>query len=961
MGASGHQGRFQLLLRGTTSTYQRTVVDDAPGAAPGGNVSTGRRPVTETGRREGHGLSGKRGVLLDVFPGDKSGWNIQAYTKPEKVQQLHAQRAFPHGDAKIHTANTAARRLHVLLGSEGRIPSHSNPPEASEIPQVCFRGALGSDRSIPVDCSSLWPHSLSQGLYQDPGARDKVPSPEFTSGEPLSRRPSWRGQVTGTLHAEPRPDDGHSLGARIYPKPQEVLVGAFSRSLSSGRRHLHSLRESLRTPRESCGDISPCKSPPRTGELDSAKRHVVHRQVDGLPGHADVLHVSRASTVSAISETVQKPPRSTLEEDCDRRELDPVSPILDAGEERVPRQVVPSSAFSSCSDDRRIVDALRGVVQAAHTLGSLVNARADAPHKCPRDANSAPGPYSFPSFDLPRGDLGPIRQCHSSGISTALWGNEMPPARCPGPDHCTVVHGQGNDIECSPRLGGGQSSSGRAVPTRTNPVEGLHEISGVGVGPDGCQLPFQTLGDPTSGPVCDVTKQQTATVLHSPSGSSVVEQGSADDAVGQQPLLPLSSRFADHEISSEDQTGGGGSDNDTSLVAEQRLVPLGSRDAGGSPDPSPTSGGSPNGDGGRIPPFPAEPPLSCLETQREDLQAEGVSEAAAETIGGALRGSSRRLYLQKWKIFVSWCQGRDIHPLHCPPSLVVEYFEHLKREGKVKYNTALTHASALSTCLPPTELGPIGAHPLVCKWLKGFKAANPPRRLLVPPWDLNVVLAALREAPYEPLKKASLKALTFKTLFLVAITSARRVSELQALCAVHPFLILNPKSVKLLINPTFCPKTTTEVALRGLIELTQFPAKIRSDMDKEWHKNCPVRAVRCYLERTADIRVDNQLFVGHGPPRKGKAVSKQTLAKWLSVVIKDAYIHMGRDPPVKANAHTTRGIACSWAELARADLTAICEAATWTTGQMFAKHYRLDFAGSSFGTTVLEAGSHTST
>ena len=72
---------------------------------------------------------------------------------------------------------------------------------------------------------------------------------------------------------------------------------------------------------------------------------------------------------------------------------------------------------------------------------------------------------------------------------------------------------------------------------------------------------------------------------------------------------------------------------------------------------------------------------------------------------------------------------------------------------------------------------------------------NPPRRNLVPSWDLAIVLAALREYPYEPLEDAPLQHLTLKAIFLLAITSVRRVSELQALCAQPPFVLVNPRSI----------------------------------------------------------------------------------------------------------------------------------------------------------------------
>ena len=51
----------------------------------------------------------------------------------------------------------------------------------------------------------------------------------------------------------------------------------------------------------------------------------------------------------------------------------------------------------------------------------------------------------------------------------------------------------------------------------------------------------------------------------------------------------------------------------------------------------------------------------------------------------------------------------------------------------------------------------------------------------LPQWDLGIVLQALSKPPYEPLREASLKHLTLKTVFLLTMASGGRRSELQAL------------------------------------------------------------------------------------------------------------------------------------------------------------------------------------
>ena len=389
------------------------------------------------------------------------------------------------------------------------------------------------------------------------------------------------------------------------------------------------------------------------------------------------------------------------------------------------------------------------------------------------------------------------------------------------------------------------------------------------------------------------------------------------------------------------------------MVADQGMVSPGPGDAGGSPHSVAVEARVAHEPRGRIPPFPKESPASRLETQRESLEAEGLSAAAAATIGQGLRQSTKNQYNRKWSYFVRWCKGRNLHPLHCSVREILDYLENLAAAG-LKFNTIALHVSALSACLPLLDRNPVGTAPLVTKWLRGFKAKNPPRRLIVPPWDLTVVLAALREPPFEPLRDIDEKYLSYKIAFLLAVTSARRVSELQALCSERPYVTQNPWSAILRINPAFCPKTASESALKGTLQFQCFPSKVKNAQDHELRKLCPVRAIKIYLERSARYRKDKQFLVAFGKRSRGQAVSKQTISRWVSETIRLSYEKMGRDPPVHTNVHSTRGVAASWAEIAQAGLPAICEAGTWSSSQTFARFYRLDFAGTNVANRILE-------
>ena len=54
----------------------------------------------------------------------------------------------------------------------------------------------------------------------------------------------------------------------------------------------------------------------------------------------------------------------------------------------------------------------------------------------------------------------------------------------------------------------------------------------------------------------------------------------------------------------------------------------------------------------------------------------------------------------------------------------------------LKHSTILSHISALSSCMNKVDGVLVGCHPLVARWVLGDRAQNPPRRSLIPRWNL---------------------------------------------------------------------------------------------------------------------------------------------------------------------------------------------------------------------------------
>ncbi len=100
----------------------------------------------------------------------------------------------------------------------------------------------------------------------------------------------------------------------------------------------------------------------------------------------------------------------------------------------------------------------------------------------------------------------------------------------------------------------------------------------------------------------------------------------------------------------------------------------------------------------------------------------------------------------------------------------------------------------------------LGKHDLIVRFLKG--AMNPSRPPLVPSWDLSIVLAGLQRGPFEPLDSVELKVLSLKTALLTALTSIKRVGDLQAFSVSEECLVFGPvySHVVLRPRPGYVPK-----------------------------------------------------------------------------------------------------------------------------------------------------------
>ena len=232
---------------------------------------------------------------------------------------------------------------------------------------------------------------------------------------------------------------------------------------------------------------------------------------------------------------------------------------------------------------------------------------------------------------------------------------------------------------------------------------------------------------------------------------------------------------------------------------------------------------------------------------------------------------------------------------------------------------------------------------MISELVRGFELKRPVSRSLTPKWDLACVLWSLTKTPYEPLEQASLTFLTWKTVFLLTLASAKRRSEIHALSVEDGHIRFNAAdgSVTLLCQSGFLAKTQLPSVAPTAFTI---PSLARTcGQDDPDRLLCPVRALRFYLSRVKSLRGRRKrLFI---PVKGGGDVSAASISRWIASTVRQAYSSLSeRDIPLfKVKAHELRALSSSWAYVNHAPLEDILQATFWRNPTTFSSFYLRSF------------------
>ena len=329
--------------------------------------------------------------------------------------------------------------------------------------------------------------------------------------------------------------------------------------------------------------------------------------------------------------------------------------------------------------------------------------------------------------------------------------------------------------------------------------------------------------------------------------------------------------------------------------------------------------------------------IICMEVVQQQYTEKGFSQEAAEAISASRRPSTHAVYNARIRAFNGWCDERGISPRTAPVKVVADFLLYLHRSKGFKIATITGYRSAIASIHSQGQ--DIGCNRDLSRLLKGLFNLKPEVRSMVPNWNLPLVLLQLIKQPFEPLEESSLKWLTLKTVFLVAVASASRVSELHALSVEANHMRWERGGVRLLPNLQFLAKNQRLSRPWEPIFIPKFSAFAT---EREDLLLCPYRALKTYVDKTQSRRGDKtQLFLTYQPGRCVPA-SKDSIARWIVTVVKACYESAGDQDITLARAHDTRRLSTSWALFSGAPVSDILKAAHWAQETTFTSFYLKD-------------------
>ena len=352
---------------------------------------------------------------------------------------------------------------------------------------------------------------------------------------------------------------------------------------------------------------------------------------------------------------------------------------------------------------------------------------------------------------------------------------------------------------------------------------------------------LQALGDARSRHVCNSVELPPSLVHVSNSGATSPRGGCSVSGLAGEVNVHVSSIPPAQQSHSEAQVHTGGrSDSHSPLVAESVVVSTPTSSLCGTPPVLSLPSRSSVPAGSEVCLGRKVVPSARMEALMRHYKAAGFSDEVSRLAAAPRRPSTNRVYDDRWLRFTRWAAGQGFDPLDPTAAQIASFLFTLFDTHSLSPQTVKGYRTCLGSVLNRTGKAKVVMHKTISDMIASMELQRPRVTPVLPQWDLGIVLEALSKPPYEPLREASFKHLTLKTVFLLAMASACRRSVLHALRFDQNYIQFKPKGagVTLYFSPEFMRKNQKP----NQVSDPWFIPAVPTGKSEFGAPNCPVRA-----------------------------------------------------------------------------------------------------------------------
>ncbi|XP_041420124.1 uncharacterized protein LOC121394150 isoform X1 [Xenopus laevis] len=938
LGAIHNQTRIQDPFFPLPSSREVHSIDHCSSQAPLTPTGCGHA-TSHRGNRAGSHVTKVQGVLLKSISSSQKGRFLPTCAESKAPKPYDTDTKIQDGINTVGDCKHGTGHLHDVHRSTRRLLAHTHFSFFKKVSQIRHRRS-----SLSIYGAAIWSLYSSTRLHEGPRTHCGLPPVSGSQHYPISRRFLDKGTHSSTSTQRHQLVSAGAHTTWLADQPQKEFAHPKSDDcFSRPAIQLRCPKGVLDTRQGPQVTTDHSISSPTGGDLGRGLLASPGTDGGGAGSHS-LCQVSSQTPAAQLSQTLEQKSSISGTDYPSLPSDEEGAPLVDSSA-KSPTREKPPDHFLGSSDDGCEPQGLGCSLPRTDSPRDLVNSRKQVTHQCAGIASYCSSPGGMVVNLAVPGSTSAVRQCNSRSICQQTGRHTQQGSHAGSLPHTHLggKHGDQHLRSIHPR--GTELGSGL-------PEQDIH-------GPGRVVLARRTLsaadpkvGNPGGGHVRFQNQQKTSPLLHQNERPKGVPNRRPSGAMGLQPRVCFPTLGDSTQGNQKTKTIQHNYHFNCTRLAKQSLV-LRSHHTIHSPSVAIASTSRLTNTRANQTSECSNAQIDCVALETNWYLQRGFSRTAVNILLQARKPSTSKVYYKTWRTFITWCTHRDIPWDSVNSTQVIEFLADGFQKG-LALRTLKTQISALTALTHRRWAN----YPTVQHFIKGVTRARPPLREPLATWSLPLVLTGLQRPPFEPLSTCELKWLSLKVAFLIAITSAKRVSELAALSCREPWLTLHQDKAVLRTTPGFLPKVVSERHMNQDIILPSFCPNPSNDKEAKLHTLDVVRALRIYLRRSETFRHSDSLLVSYATAHKGRPVSKRTIARWLVDTINKVYDDSGSGRPFSVKAHSTRAQSTSWALQNLATAEQICQAATWVSPNTFIKFYKLNVHASTsatFGRKVLQA------